>query len=75
MEPENTPLEEENRLNQTKPLFSGSMLIFGGVKKEENTHHKRQVIVAMICSQKGSHIYIYTHNVAITCFIDEISLK
>ena len=36
MEPENTPLEEENRLNQTKPGFSG-LLIFGGVKKEK-TH-------------------------------------
>ena len=59
MEPENKPLEEENHLNQTKPLFSGSMLIFGGVKKEKNTHHKRQVVVAMIFPQKRCHIYIY----------------
>ena len=74
MEPENTPLEEENRLNQTKPLFSGSMLIFGAVKKGKK--HTSQT--SSQCSNDISTKtvpYIYIHNVAITCYIDEISLK
>ena len=31
MEPENTPLEKENHLPDSKPSCSGSILIFGGV--------------------------------------------
>ena len=31
MKPENTPLEKENNLQNSNPLFSGSMLIFWGV--------------------------------------------
>ena len=36
MEPENTPLEEENHLPNSKLSFSGSILIFGnqGIKDE-----------------------------------------
>ena len=43
MEPENTPLEEENDL--PKPSFSGSMLILGGEAPEKLLSRKERLLV------------------------------